>query len=240
MPVQIDQAKAKKAFKALYKHEAENAGQEEAIWLMVNTFNKMTLTKGRPTRIVLKHGCQIPGVHRCLITKKDQQKYKDLIKEKNIRGVHKVLDLKHLKKKYPTPDSKQQLIQDFDMLMAEKSIITDLYKILGKDVYKKRREPIPIELFKPDLQKEILRTAKSTYMNFHTGNSHAIRIATTAQDATIAFENFMSAYEKIIAVIPGGEDNIRSFQIKTNNSTSLPVYDAKTDYVDEYKSDEEL
>ncbi|KAG1106705.1 hypothetical protein G6F42_016646 [Rhizopus arrhizus] len=227
MPVQIDQAKAKKAFKALYKHEAENAGQEEAIWLMVNTFNKMTLTKGRPTRIVLKHGCQIPGVHRCLITKKDQQKYKDLIKEKNIRGVHKVLDLKHLKKKYPTPDSKQQLIQDFDMLMAEKSIITDL-------------EPIPIELFKPDLQKEILRTAKSTYMNFHTGNSHAIRIATTAQDATIAFENFMSAYEKIIAVIPGGEDNIRSFQIKTNNSTSLPVYDAKTDYVDEYKSDEEL
>lgn len=78
-------------------------------------------------------------MHRCLITKKDQQKYKDLIKEKNIRGVHKVLDLKHLKKKYPTPDSKQQLIQDFDMLMAEKSIITDLYKILGKDVYKKRR-----------------------------------------------------------------------------------------------------
>lgn len=77
-------------------------------------------------------------------------------------------------------------------------------------------------------------------MNFHTGNSHAIRIATTAQDATVAFENFMSAYEKIIASIPGGEDNIRSFQIKTNNSTSLPVYDAKTDYVDGYKSDEEL
>lgn len=77
-------------------------------------------------------------------------------------------------------------------------------------------------------------------MNFHTGNCYAIRIATTAQDATIAFENFMSAYNKIIAAIPGGEDNIRSFQIKTANSTSLPVYDANTDYADEYKSDEEL
>lgn len=95
--------------------------------------------KLKPGFSVLKHGCQVPGVHRCLITKKDQQKYKDLIKEKKIRGVHKVLDLKHLKKSYPTPASKMQLIEDFDMLMAEKSIITDLYKVLGKDVYKKKR-----------------------------------------------------------------------------------------------------
>lgn len=87
----------------------------------------------------MKHGCQTPGVHRCLFTKSNQQKHKDLIKEKKIRGVHKVLDLKHLKKLYRTPESKQSLVDEFEMFMAEKSIITDLYKILGKDVYKKRR-----------------------------------------------------------------------------------------------------
>lgn len=208
---------------------------------MVSTYNKINLTVGRPTRIVLKHGCQTPGVLRCLITKKDQQKHKDVIKEKKIKGVHKVLDLKHLKKAYPTPKSKQDLIGEFDMLIAEKSIVTELYKVLGKEVYKKRREPIPIDLRKPDLQKEILRTAKSTYMNFHTGSCYAIRIATTAQDDKIAFENFMSAYEKIIQAVPGGETNIRSFQIKTADSVSLPVYDAETDFVkDEYSDDEVL
>lgn len=94
---------------------------------------------------------------------------------------------------------------------------------------------------KPDLQKEVLRTAKSTYMNFHTGSCYAIRIATTAQDPKIALENFMSAYDKIIDVIPGTERNIRSFQIKTANSTSLPVYDAETDFVrEEYHTDEEV
>ena len=88
---------------------------------------------------MLKHGCQIPGVHRCLITKYDQQKYKDIIKEKKIKGVHKVYDLKHLKKAYRTPDSKLKLIEEYDMLIADKNIIDDLHKVLGKEVYKKRR-----------------------------------------------------------------------------------------------------
>lgn len=62
-----------------------------------------------------------------------------MIKEKGIKGVHKVLDIKHLKKLYPTPDSKRKLIEEFDMLMAQKTIITDLYQVLGKEVYKRRR-----------------------------------------------------------------------------------------------------
>ncbi|KAI7905297.1 ribosomal protein L1/ribosomal biogenesis protein [Cokeromyces recurvatus] len=206
---------------------------------MVSTINKITLTKGRPTRIVLKHGCQTPGVHRCLFTKNNQQKHKDLIKEKKIKGVHKVIDLKHLKKQYNTPDLKQKLMEEFDMFMAQKQIISDLYKVLGKEVYKKRREPIPIDIYKPDLQKEILRTAKSTYMNFHTGSCYAVKIATTMQSYQIAFENFMSAYQKIIEATPGGEENIRSFQIKTANSTSLPIYDVKEDYIEKIIEEEE-
>ncbi|RCH84992.1 Ribosomal L1 domain-containing protein 1, partial [Rhizopus stolonifer] len=133
----------------------------------------------------------------------------------------------------------RQLMQDFGMFMAEKSIVTDLYNVLGKEVYKKRREPIPIDLHKPDLQKEVLRTAKSTYMNFHTGSCYAVKIATTGQDDKIAFENFMSAYDKIVAATPGGYDNIRSFQIKTANSISLPIYDVKTDHVDHYEEEDE-
>lgn len=78
-------------------------------------------------------------------------------------------------------------------------------------------------------------------MNFHTGSCYAIRIATTAQDDKIAFENFMFAYDKIISAIPGGDTNIRSFQIKTADSVSLPLYDADTDFVkDEYSDDEVL
>lgn len=103
------------------------------------------------------------------------------------------------------------------------------------------REPIPIDIMKQDFQKEVLRTAKSTYMNFHNGTCYAIKIATIEQTDKIAYENFKSTYKKIIDTIPGGEDNIRSFQIKTSESTSLPVYDAETDYIDiDHESDDEI
>ncbi|OBZ82607.1 putative ribosome biogenesis protein C8F11.04 [Choanephora cucurbitarum] len=186
----------------------------------------MSIEIDQTKRSVLKHGCQLPGVYRCLFTKKNQQQHKDTIREKKIKGVHKVIDLKHLKKQHSSIEAKRKLMEDFDMFMAEKTILDDLHKILGKEVYKKRREPIPIDLHKPDLQKEILRTAKSTYMNFHFGSCYAVKIATTAQNATVAFENFMSAYKKVVAATPGGVENIRSFQIKTSNSVSLPIYDA--------------
>ncbi|KAI8385750.1 ribosomal protein L1/ribosomal biogenesis protein [Blakeslea trispora] len=206
---------------------------------MVSTFNKINAVNQRPTRIVLKHGCQLPGVYRCLFTRKNQQQHKDTIREKKIKGVHKVIDLKHLKKQYSSKEAKQKLMDDFDMFMAEKTILNDLHKILGKEVYKKRREPIPVDLHRPDLQKEILRTAKSTFMNFHLGSCYAVKIATLAQTPTIAFENFMSAYEKIVEATPGGVDNIRSFQIKTSHSISLPIYDAVEEYKEDVEEEEE-
>jgi ribosome biogenesis protein UTP30 len=87
-----------------------------------------------------------------------------------------------------------------------------------------------VDLRKTDVQKEVLRAAKSTYMNFHTGSCYAVKIATIAQADTEAYENFMGAYKKIALATPGGEEAIRSFQIKTANSISLPLYEAETDF----------
>ncbi|CAO3659005.1 unnamed protein product [Rhizopus stolonifer] len=111
------------------------------------------------------------------------------------------------------------------MFLADNYTIHKLRKILCKEVYKKRREPIPIDLKGKDLQKEVLLTAKSTYMNFTRGSCYAVKIATTGQTDVAAFENLMFAYKKIALATPGGEDAIRSLQIKTANSISLPIYE---------------
>ncbi|RCH88183.1 Ribosomal L1 domain-containing protein 1 [Rhizopus azygosporus] len=222
--MQIDQDKVKKAFKALYKHESGN--EQEIVWLMISTFENNNSVKRNPARILLKHGCHVPGVRRCLFVRASQQSYKDMIKEKKIKGIHKVIDLKHLKKQYPTLEAQQKLMDEFDMFLADNYTIHRLRKVFCKEVYKKRREPMPINLKAEDLQKEVLLAAKSTFMNFMTGSCYAVRIATTGQTDTIAYENFMSAYKKIAAATPGGEEAIRSLQIKTANSTSLPIYEA--------------
>ncbi|KAI9261160.1 ribosomal protein L1/ribosomal biogenesis protein [Sporodiniella umbellata] len=192
---------------------------------MISTFENNTLLNRNPAKILLKHGCHAPGVRRCLIVRAAQQTYKDTIKEKKIKGIHKVLDLKHLKKQYSKSDAQLQLMEDFDVFLADNYTINKLRKIFCKEVYKKRREPMPIDLKAKDLQKEILLSAKSTYMNFRKGSCYAVKIATTGQTDTIAFENLMSGYKKIVLASPGGEDAIRSLQIKTANSISLPIYE---------------
>ncbi|KAI8376422.1 uncharacterized protein BYT42DRAFT_498217, partial [Radiomyces spectabilis] len=97
---------------------------------------------------------------------------------------------------------------------------------------------IPVDLTKKDTQKEVLRAVKSTYMNFRKGSQYAVKIATMAQNETQAFENFMGAYEKIVAAVPGGAPNVRSLQIKCAESTSLPVYDAEEDGLVEEEEEE--
>lgn len=94
----------------------------------------------------------------------------------------------------------------------------------------RNREPMPINLKAQDLQKEVLLAAKSTHMNFMKGNCYAVKIATTGQTDTAAFENFMSAYTSIAQATPGGEEAIRSLQIKTANSVSLPIYENNEQY----------
>ncbi|KAI8976042.1 ribosomal protein L1/ribosomal biogenesis protein [Pilobolus umbonatus] len=242
MSMKIDEEKALKAFRALYKHEAKHGEGEEVVWLMVTTYRKNLLVKNNINRIVLKHGCHTPGVHRCLFIRAKQDEYKKILKEKKIKGIHKVIDVKHFKKLYRSPEAQLKLMEEFDMFMADRYTRTKLSKIFSKEMHKKRREPIPIDLRKTDLQKEVLRAAKSTYMNFQSGSCYAVRIATTGQSEQIAFENFMGAYKKIAMATPGKERAIRSLQIKTANSVSLPVYDADTDYVREegYQTDDEV
>ena len=62
-----------------------------------------------------------------------------MLRDKKVKGIHKVIDLKHLKKQHSTKEAKQKLLDQFDMFIAESNCIKLLYHALGKDVYKKRR-----------------------------------------------------------------------------------------------------
>ncbi|KAF7731737.1 hypothetical protein EC973_008251 [Apophysomyces ossiformis] len=234
--LQIDESKAKRAFKALYKHEkTRQTNGIQWIWLMINTFNPVDLGKGRPTRVPLKHAIQSANTRRCLFTKDPQRTYKDLLVSKKIKGIHKVISISKLKKEY-TAEAKQQLFSEFDVFMADQPVLTSLPNLLGRQWYKKRKEPIPVDLTKKDIQKEIRKAAKSTYMNFHTGSCCAIKLASTEHNMIQAYENLIESIETIVKTVPGGAENIRSLQVKTAESTSLPVYEAEA--LDENENEE--
>ncbi|KAG0172931.1 hypothetical protein DFQ28_008487 [Apophysomyces sp. BC1034] len=203
MSLQIDENKARKAFKALYKHEKTRQSDAiQWIWLMITTFNPIDLGKGKPTRILLKHAIQSADTQRCLFTKDPQRTYKDLLVSNKIKGIHKVISISKLKKDY-TPEERQQLFDNYDVFMADQQILPLLPKILGRQWYKKR---------------------------------NAIKIASTGHNEMQAYENLMDSISSIVKNVPGGAKNIRALQIKSAESTSLPVYEAAV--VDEENGEE--
>ncbi|CAO3659009.1 unnamed protein product [Rhizopus stolonifer] len=88
--MKINQDKARKAFKALYKHESENEGKEETVWLMISTFENNALINRNPAKILLKHGCYTPGVRQCLLVRASQQAYKDKSKRRRLKAFTKL------------------------------------------------------------------------------------------------------------------------------------------------------
>ncbi|KAI9277231.1 ribosomal protein L1/ribosomal biogenesis protein [Phascolomyces articulosus] len=238
--LQIDEAKARKAFKALYKHEKQsNNNVVEGIWLTIATKKNIDLVKSTPLSIPLRHATQTPETRRCLFTKDPQKTYKDMLISKKIKGVHKIIGISKLKKEYGSPEKRRELFSEYDAFLTDKRIAHLLPRILGKEFYKKRKEPMPVDLSKEDLQKEILRAVRSTFMHFNYGNFYAVKIATTGQSDVQAFENCMGALPHIIKGVYGGTKNIRSLQIKTSESTSLPIYDDGNANEDQDNEDED-
>ncbi|KAI9485108.1 ribosomal protein L1/ribosomal biogenesis protein [Zychaea mexicana] len=241
--LQIDDSKARKAFKALYKHEQQKKDDNvvEPVWLTIATQKNIDLVKSTPLSIPLRHATQTPDTRRCLFTKDPQKTYKDLLIAKKIKGVHKVIGISKLKKEYASPEKKRELFSEYGAFLTDKRIAHLLPRILGKEFFKKRKEPMPVDLTKEDLQKEILRAVRSTYMHFNYGNYYAIKIATTGQSDLQAFENCIEALPHILKGVYGGSKNIRSLHIKTSESTSLPVYEGgqKNEEEEEQIEDEE-
>ncbi|KAI7875706.1 ribosomal protein L1 [Lichtheimia hyalospora FSU 10163] len=205
---------------------------------MIATNDPVNVIKSSPRAIPLKHSLQTPGTRRCLFTKDPQDTYKDLLISKNIKGVHQVIGFSKLKKRYGSRDKMAALFSEYDAFLTDRRITHLLPKVLGKEFYKKRKEPMMVDLTASELQKEILRALRSTYMHFIQGSYYGIKIASTALNESQAFDNLMTGLAEIIKGVPGGFDNIRSLQIKTAESISFTVYE-KNSQADGDKEDED-
>ena len=101
-------------------------------------------------RITMPH-CVVPDpVDVCLIVK-DLQKglkvdheptvniFSELLADKGVRNVTKVMSLRELKVEYKPHEAKLSMSKQYDVILADDRIIRLLPKFLGKHFYKKKR-----------------------------------------------------------------------------------------------------
>ncbi|CAO3646768.1 unnamed protein product [Cunninghamella blakesleeana] len=228
--LELDKNKIRHSVRTLYSYIKKNPSEKvETVWLMVATINQILLTRNKPVLIPIRHPIQSVGTQRCLITKDPQQTYKDLLISQKVKGIHKVIGITKFRKNHSSKSAKKELMDQFDIFLADQRLKPILPKILGKEFYINRCEPMYIKINGTDIQKQVLSTIHSTYMNFKKGDCYAIKISTTEQTERQAYENIIESIKTIVAELPGGVDNLRSLHIKTSNSTSLPIYEQTND-----------
>ena len=122
-------------------------------------------------------GLEEPDV--CLIVKDDAKPWvKEMIEEhsEQMGCVKKVITLESLRKNYAQFQQRRELMQKYDIFMADERILPMLTPALGKDFIKAKKLPVPIAITrKVSLPFAIQRNISATYMTVSRGTSVMIR-----------------------------------------------------------------
>eukprot|EP00123_Amoebidium_parasiticum_P009268 comp19374_c0_seq1/m.22334 comp19374_c0_seq1/g.22334 ORF comp19374_c0_seq1/g.22334 comp19374_c0_seq1/m.22334 type:complete len:242 (-) comp19374_c0_seq1:498-1223(-) len=228
----LEKEQVKKAVGALVKHvQGGQAGNNllegaETILLVVALKNVPEQTSKKAIRIPIPHSLHQEGeTEVCLITKDPQADYKKLLEEKNVTVVSKVLGISKLREKHSkSHEQKRQLLSQYDVFLADARVLPLLPPLLGKKFFEKKKQPVPVDLTKKDISKEISKAINATYLYLGLGACVAVRIAHTGQTEDEIVANIVQGMDAIAEKIPKKWRTVQSVHIKTSESVALPVY----------------
>lgn len=231
-------SEAELAVKALYKYcqqlttkETEKKdlfieNQFEYIWLIV-ALKKQTAPRALPLKIPIPHSFRTEGCMNndvCLITGEPADQISNLLKEKSVQGIAKVVDISQLKSIYRQFEARRLLCASYDLFLADSRCISSLPSILGKKFAIKKKLPIEVDLQVPNLQQEIEKALNCTSLIIPSASNITIRASVTQLEESKSLENVLAVLTETIRVIPGNFENIQSVNLKIATSPAFPIY----------------
>ena len=205
--------------------------------LTVSVKKTKPVRKDKPLRIPIPNSLySLDDVESCLIVKdvagEGKKAAKAKLEENNILGVTKVLGVSKLKKKFATHEQKRQLCRDYAIFLADTRILSLLPKLLGKTFFKKKKQPVPVELRGSNAKwkQNIEDALGSTYAHLSGGSCFTLRIAKPNEhNQKQVLENLMTVVNRLSELEAIGKwKNVQSLFLKTTTSVSLPIFQSVT------------
>ncbi|KAI3697458.1 hypothetical protein L6452_30484 [Arctium lappa] len=138
--------------------------------------------------------------------------------------VTKVIKLSKLKTDYKPFESKRKLCDSYEMFSADKRVIPLLPKLLGKQFFKKKKLPLPVDLGHKNWKEQIERGCCSGLLFFRTGTCSVVRVAKGCMKRDEIVENVGAAIDGVIGFVPKKLCGVRSLHLKFSESVALPLY----------------
>lgn len=205
------------------KKKDELFESEDVLWLLLG-LKKVPQAEKKPRKIPIPH-CFNTSADVCLITKEPAKAVKEKLQKLGITSVNKVISLTKLRKEYKTFTLKRQLLAAFDIFLCDDRIYHFVTKTLGKEFYKRKREPIPICLTYDDWKSEISKSIDCSMLRLGHGPCSAVKVGSISnQSEKQLAENAIHLMKVIGRRIPGSWKNVKCFHLKSSTSVALPVY----------------
>ena len=239
----IDTAILRQATEALLKHHKSKAdssksllGDEEGI---IVAFSLLKVphagqTNVKPIRISIPHALvDRSNVEVCLIVKQESKVWvEEMIDQYSeyMQCVKKVIGLDNLRKNYGRYEQRRELLNSYDLFLADDRIIPMLRSALGNKFIERKKFPVPLKLTKKEvLPLAIKRAVEATYMYQTRGTSMSVRAGNTGMSVDELVNNFEAIVDGVAEKIPKKWRNILNISIKTNTSIALPFYSKRPD-----------
>lgn len=230
-----------------WKNTQSNSGnpqllpQDDFIYLIL-TLKKIPQKGGingartNPNKIPLPHPLISPNFFSeiCLIIDdRPNSKLTSEIAKKKIKAdgvsITKVIKLSKLKTNYKPHEAKRKLCDSYEMFFADKRVIPLLPKLLGKQFFRKKKLPLPIDLTHKNWKEQIERGCSSGLLFFSTGTCCVIRVAKVSMERDEIVENVNAAINGAIEFVPKKLVGVRSLHLKFSDSVALPLYQCLPD-----------
>ena len=236
----VDVDQVRKAIEALATHIEKVASEKPQSALFedeAETFSALISLRRTPKEATSARLVPVPIPHPlldlasaelCLIVKDHQgeghKEAKKRVAEMAKCGVAKVLGISKLKANYKAHEQKRKLCDSYDMFLADDRVLPLLPKLLGKNFFKKKKQPVAVDLTKKDWVAQIQRAVGATYLHVSGGTCVNVKVGKSTMEVDEIVENTMAAIEGAVSKIPRRWGNIQSIYIKTPDSVALPVY----------------
>ena len=114
----------------------------------------------------------------------------------------------------------------YDIFLADHRILPILYNKLGKAFIAKTGFPYLVNLTKKDPKTELLTALSSTHYRPNDSKSLSVRVGRLSMTSEEVVENFAAIVRGVVRRVPRGWIGIHSLNVKTAESTALPVFNS--------------
>lgn len=238
----LDYKQVLKAVTALKRYtgsvtQADLLDEDEFFYIMLSLKKTSPAQRSdKPVRIPVPHPLyDFEGAEICLFVKDDKSgeghknAKKRLAQYEKKAGISKVVGTSKLRTKFESFEQKRILCGQYDLFLADDRILPSLPKLIGKQFFRKKKQPIPIKLSGKDWSLQFDKARRCTVLIQSGGSCISIKVARSSFSEQDIVTNIQAVLNGAVAHIPKKWANVQAVFLKTADSVALPVYQCSPD-----------